>query len=69
MGGHWKISTHFNWFDGDQLPAFVSEPLQNESEEDIKDADEDNKDIQYQQWIDNEILNFNDDDNEDGTKF
>ncbi|GFY41708.1 uncharacterized protein TNIN_279911 [Trichonephila inaurata madagascariensis] len=56
---------HFNWFDGDQLPAFVSESLQDESEVDTKDADEDNKDIQYQHWIDDEISNFNDDDNED----
>ncbi|GFY60304.1 hypothetical protein TNIN_374611 [Trichonephila inaurata madagascariensis] len=33
--------------------------------EDTKDADEDNKDLQYQHWINDEILNFNDDDNED----
>ncbi|PRD30886.1 UNVERIFIED_CONTAM: hypothetical protein NCL1_25057 [Trichonephila clavipes] len=65
MGGHWKASTHFNWNDGDQLPASVSESLQDESEDDTRDADEDNKDIQYQHWIDNEILNFIDDDNED----
>ncbi|GFY58233.1 uncharacterized protein TNIN_74431 [Trichonephila inaurata madagascariensis] len=54
---------HFNWFDGDQLLAFVSESLQDES--DTKDADEDNEDIQYQHWIDDEISNFNDDDNGD----
>ncbi|GFY68573.1 hypothetical protein TNIN_70691, partial [Trichonephila inaurata madagascariensis] len=30
-----------------------------------KDADEDNKDIQYQHWIDDEISNLNDDNNED----
>ncbi|GFY45513.1 uncharacterized protein TNIN_165381 [Trichonephila inaurata madagascariensis] len=66
MGGHWKTSTHFNWFDGHRLPNFVRESLQDESEEDTKVADEDNKDIQYQHWIDDEILNFNDDDdNED----
>ncbi|GFW84840.1 uncharacterized protein TNCV_681281 [Trichonephila clavipes] len=56
---------HFNWFDGDQLLAFVSESLQDESEVDIKDADEDNEDIQYQHWIDDELSIFNDDDNED----
>ncbi|PRD24878.1 UNVERIFIED_CONTAM: hypothetical protein NCL1_42522 [Trichonephila clavipes] len=33
---------HFNWFDSDQLPAFVK---------DTKDADADNEDIQYQHWI------------------
>ncbi|GFY41444.1 uncharacterized protein TNIN_77481 [Trichonephila inaurata madagascariensis] len=65
MGEHWKTSTHFNWFDGHQLLAFVSESLQDESEEDTRDADEDNKDIQYQHWTDDEILNFNDNDNED----
>ncbi|GFV98845.1 hypothetical protein TNCV_2913621 [Trichonephila clavipes] len=57
--GRQSIS-HFNWFDRDQLPAFVSESLQDESE-DTKDADEE---IQYQHWIDDEILNFNDRDNE-----
>ncbi|GFY67179.1 hypothetical protein TNIN_145811 [Trichonephila inaurata madagascariensis] len=56
---------HFNWFDEDQLPAFVSESLEDESEEDTKDDEEDNEDIQYQHWIDNEISSFNDDDNED----
>ncbi|GFW67920.1 uncharacterized protein TNCV_3872491 [Trichonephila clavipes] len=56
---------HFNWFDGDQLPAFVSESLQDESEVDTKDADEDNEDIQYQHWIDDELSIFNDDNNED----
>ncbi|GFT30679.1 uncharacterized protein TNCV_758831 [Trichonephila clavipes] len=55
---------HFNWFDGDQLPAFVSESLQDEPV-DTKDADEDNEDIQYQHWIDDEISIFNDDNNED----
>ncbi|GFT05308.1 uncharacterized protein TNCV_123391 [Trichonephila clavipes] len=36
------------------------------SKEDTKDTDEDNEDIQYHHhWIDDEILNFNDDDNED----
>ncbi|GFT59225.1 uncharacterized protein TNCV_3891731 [Trichonephila clavipes] len=56
---------HFNWFNGDQLPAFVSESVQDESEEDTKDADEDNEDVQHHHRIDDEILNFNDDDNED----
>ncbi|GFY02867.1 uncharacterized protein TNCV_3507471 [Trichonephila clavipes] len=46
-----------------QLTAFVSESLQDESE-DTKDAAEDNKDIQYQHWIDDKILNLNDNDNE-----
>ncbi|GFW57465.1 uncharacterized protein TNCV_543751 [Trichonephila clavipes] len=32
---------------------------------DTKDADEDNEDIQYQHWIDDELSIFNDDDNED----
>ncbi|GFY73071.1 uncharacterized protein TNIN_340201, partial [Trichonephila inaurata madagascariensis] len=52
-----RLVRHFNWFDRDQLPAFVSESLQDESE-DTKDADEDNEDIQYQHWIDDEILNL-----------
>ncbi|GFW37609.1 uncharacterized protein TNCV_4028051 [Trichonephila clavipes] len=56
---------HFKWFDGDQLSAFVCELLQDESEVDTKDTDEDNEDIQYQNWIDDEISIFNDDDNED----
>ncbi|GFT49910.1 uncharacterized protein TNCV_4175491 [Trichonephila clavipes] len=56
---------HFNWFDGDQLPAFVSESFQDELEEYTKDVDEDNEDVQYHHWIDDEILNFNDGDNED----
>ncbi|GFX08079.1 uncharacterized protein TNCV_1237581 [Trichonephila clavipes] len=47
---------HFNWFDGDQLPAFVSESLQDESEVETKDADEDNENIQYQHWIDEREL-------------
>ncbi|GFU64005.1 hypothetical protein TNCV_245821 [Trichonephila clavipes] len=34
-------------------------------EVDTKDTDEDNEDIQYQHWIDDEISIFNNDDNED----
>ncbi|GFX70268.1 uncharacterized protein TNCV_4617051 [Trichonephila clavipes] len=56
---------HFNWFDGDQLLVFVSESLQDESEAETKDADEDNENIQYQHWIDDEISNYNDKNNED----
>ncbi|KAG8179172.1 hypothetical protein JTE90_024376 [Oedothorax gibbosus] len=56
---------HFNWFDEDQLPGFVSESLQEESEEDTKDDDNDNEYIQYQHCIDDELSNFNDEDNED----
>ncbi|GFY62889.1 hypothetical protein TNIN_235971 [Trichonephila inaurata madagascariensis] len=49
LGGH---QYHFNWFDGDQLPAFFSESLQDESEEDTIDSDDDNEDIQYQHCVD-----------------
>ncbi|GFQ85059.1 uncharacterized protein TNCT_24591 [Trichonephila clavata] len=56
---------HLNWFDGDQLPAFVSESLQDESEEDTKDSDDNNEDIQYQHWIGDEISNLNNGNNED----
>ncbi|GFQ70182.1 hypothetical protein TNCT_90451 [Trichonephila clavata] len=56
---------HFNWFDGDQLLAFVSESLRDESEENTKNADHDIEDIQYQHWMDDELSNFKDaDDNE-----
>ncbi|GFX19802.1 uncharacterized protein TNCV_1433631 [Trichonephila clavipes] len=61
-------------FDVSNLPTCKRELLQQFQranyitslwKEDTKDADEDNEDIQYQHWIDDEILNFNDDDNED----
>lgn len=35
------------------------------TEKETNDADDDNEDIQYQHWIDDELSNFNDDDNED----
>ncbi|GFR09909.1 hypothetical protein TNCT_311821 [Trichonephila clavata] len=54
----------FNWFDGDQLPAFISESLQDESVS-SKDADDDYEDIQHQYCIDDEISNFIDNNNEE----
>ncbi|CAH2096953.1 unnamed protein product [Euphydryas editha] len=58
----------FHWFDGDQLPGFVSESLEEQSEEENKgnaDDDDHDLDIQFQDWLDDELSNFNDDDNED----
>lgn len=84
----------FHWFDGDQLPGFVSEQLEEQSgnlfsfliffvslqffrsslfelfftvegNEDNADDDNDDLDIQYQDWLDDELSNFNDNDNED----
>lgn len=36
-----------------------------ERNEDNADDDNDDLDIQYQDWLDDELSNFNDDDNED----
>ena len=69
----------FNWFHGDQLPAFVRESLERESgiriliilfvfteEETVEDVDDnDGIDIEYQRWLDKEITNFSDVDGED----
>ncbi|KAF9411372.1 hypothetical protein HW555_009819 [Spodoptera exigua] len=59
---------HFHWFDGDQLPDFVSQSLEEElakKPEENTDEQDDDLDIQYQDRIDDELPDFNDDDNED----
>ncbi|GBP33556.1 hypothetical protein EVAR_28711_1 [Eumeta japonica] len=58
---------HFHWFDGDQLPDFVSQSLEEElaeKPEENTDEQDDDLDIQYQDWLDDELPDFNDDDNE-----
>ncbi|CAH0717725.1 unnamed protein product, partial [Brenthis ino] len=54
---------HFNWFDGDQLPSFVIESLQEESENESNM--DDNEDSQCQHWVDNDLSNLDDDDSKD----
>ncbi|KAL4707134.1 hypothetical protein ACJJTC_018869 [Scirpophaga incertulas] len=49
---------HFNWFDGDQLPSFVSESLQEESENESNM--DDNEDSQCQHWVDDDLSNYDD---------
>ncbi|GFW23655.1 hypothetical protein TNCV_4091981 [Trichonephila clavipes] len=49
-----SIEKNVKNFDASNLPTC--------KKKDTKDADED---IQYHHWIDEEILNFNDDDNKD----
>ncbi|KAF9406799.1 hypothetical protein HW555_012938, partial [Spodoptera exigua] len=59
---------HFHWFDGDQLPDFVSQSLEEElakKPEENTDEQDDDLNIQYQDRIDDELPDFNDDDNED----
>ncbi|KAF5305385.1 hypothetical protein FQA39_LY09214 [Lamprigera yunnana] len=53
----------FHWFDGDQLPDCVSQSLKEELVENPQDNAE-QLDIQYQDWLDDELPYFNDDDNE-----
>ncbi|CAK1579648.1 unnamed protein product [Parnassius mnemosyne] len=58
----------FYWFDGNQLPGFVSQSMEQQSVEEPKDSaddQDDDLDIEYQDWLDDELSNFNDDDNED----
>ncbi|GFW97905.1 uncharacterized protein TNCV_1426681 [Trichonephila clavipes] len=55
------VNEEFIWknvknFDGSNLPPY--------KKVDTKDADEDNEDIQYQHWIDDELSIFNDDNEE-----
>ncbi|GBP88278.1 hypothetical protein EVAR_82739_1 [Eumeta japonica] len=52
---------HFHWFDGDQLPDFVSRCRCRKAEENTDEQDDD-LDIQYQDWLDDELPDFNDDD-------
>ncbi|CAG9765833.1 unnamed protein product [Ceutorhynchus assimilis] len=60
---------HFNWFDGDQLPAFVSESLQEDTEKaaSVDNGDDDDDwNVKYQHWLDDENSNNTvDDDYED----
>ncbi|GBP87341.1 hypothetical protein EVAR_17486_1 [Eumeta japonica] len=57
----------FNWFDGDQLPSFVSDSLQNELEEPNDDEDdvEDELNIQYECEFDEASRHSINEDNED----
>ncbi|KAG8304744.1 hypothetical protein J6590_086693 [Homalodisca vitripennis] len=60
----------FHWFDGDQLPSFVSESLQTEEDElsnDMdNDEDDDNADFstQFNDWHNDEDENSNDSESE-----
>ncbi|KAF5270708.1 hypothetical protein FQA39_LY01446 [Lamprigera yunnana] len=54
----------FHWFDGDQLPDFVSQSPEEELVEKPENNADEQLDIQYQDWLNDELPHFNDDENE-----
>ncbi|XP_077277183.1 uncharacterized protein LOC143905560 [Temnothorax americanus] len=61
---------YHHWFDGDQLPGFVSETLQENTEEaasddNDKDDDDDDLNIEYHDWLDDEVSDDPNDDDQD----